>query len=176
MTTALGHDPWLRDQLLGVDKKLGLPAGTSAAMWQRESGYKTGLVSDQGAMGLAQIMPEQLGEMRRRFGKDMDPNDPKDAVSMFSEMMTENVSKFGAGDAVKAYHGGWNTANWGGKTSAYDQGVKSNAAQFSQPLMNPGRGSAASYHDIRVDVTVEGKTTSKTVRSPFTGPRATGTQ
>ena len=95
---------------------------------------------------------------------------------MFSEMMTENVSKFGAGDAVKAYHGGWNTANWGGKTSAYDQGIKSTAAQFSQSLMNPGRGSAASYHDIRVDVTVEGKTTSKTVRSPFTGPRATGTQ
>ena len=118
-------------------------------------------------MGLAQIMPEQLAVMSKRFGRDMDPNDPKDALAMFSEMMTENVNKFGADDAVKAYHGGWNTANWGGKTNAYDQWVKSSAGQFASPMLNPGRGSSEAYASIDIRVHRDGGVDTKNVKAKF---------
>ena len=154
----LGQDPWLRAELIKTDKMLGLPEGTSAAQFQKESRYRPGAVSKAGARGLLQIMPGTLASMNRRFGREMNPSDPRDAVLMHRELMRENVAKFGTEGALEAYNGGWNPSKWNNaETRDYKKWITSHASEFSGQIVNPGRGGGEAYAHLKVDVNVDGK-------------------
>lgn len=84
------------------------------AMAQVESGYDPNAVSPVGAEGLMQIMPATAKSL------GVDPRDPKQAIHGAAKLMRENLDRYGnPEEAVLAYHGGTNKANWGPKTHGY---------------------------------------------------------
>lgn len=101
------------------------------AQMQIESGGKRDAVSEKGAQGLMQIMPET----QRALGVT-DPNDPQQAIFGAAKLMAENLDRYGnVADAVRAYHGGTDKANWGPKTQAY---VGKVLAGYGAPASAPG--------------------------------------
>lgn len=108
-------------ELSKTDKLLNLPAGFSRAQMQVESGFDPRAVSPAGAQGLAQVMPATLSSLSKRFGRDLDPFNPSDAVQIQREVMRENLSKFkDPAKALMAYNGGWDESKWNNpETQAY---------------------------------------------------------
>jgi hypothetical protein len=176
----LSKDKALRDELAKTDRMLGLPAGTSAAQMQQESGFNPNARSNKGAMGLAQVMPKTLLELERRFGRKLNPYDPKDAVLIQRELMRENMAKFGnVKDALSAYNGGWDPSRWrNSETSAYAPKILRNASSFATPLPEDAPKQAESKpqkvtfeHQITLNdkngvPIAPASTVSKTVRAP----------
>lgn len=80
-----------------------------------ESGGNPNARSEKDAMGLMQIIPET----QRALGVT-NPNDPQQSIFAAARLMSENLDRYGnVADAVRAYHGGTDQANWGPKTQAY---------------------------------------------------------
>lgn len=74
------------------------------------------------AEGIAQFIPSTAHALGIT-----DPYDPKQAIFGQAKLMAENTKRYGnTEDALKAYHGGTNTKNWGPKTQAYPQQVLKN--------------------------------------------------
>lgn len=91
------------------------------AQMKIESGGNPKAESEKGAQGLMQIMPDT----QRRLGVT-DPNDPRQSIFAAAKLMAENLDRYGnVNDAVLAYHGGTDPANWGPKTQAYARNVVS---------------------------------------------------
>lgn len=52
------------------------------------------------------------------------PNDPAEAIPAMAKLLDQNLTRYGnVADALHAYHGGTDQANWGPKTKAYAQKV-----------------------------------------------------
>lgn len=67
------------------------------------------------AVGLMQLIPDTA----KRLGVT-NPKDPKQAIPAAARLMAENLDTFGnPTDAIMAYHGGTDKANWGPKTQNY---------------------------------------------------------
>lgn len=97
------------------------------AQMKIESGGRLNAVSEKGAQGPMQIIPAT----QKALGVT-DPTDPRQAIFGAARLMAENLDRYGnVNDAVKAYHGGTDQANWGPKTNAYAQKV---AAVYGQPV------------------------------------------
>lgn len=91
------------------------------AQMKIESGGNPKAESEKGARGLMQIMPDT----QRRLGVT-DPDDPRQSIFAAARLMAENLDRYGnVNDAVLAYHGGTDPANWGPKTQAYARNVVS---------------------------------------------------
>jgi hypothetical protein len=91
------------------------------AQMQIESGGNPSAQSEKGAQGLMQIIPET----QKALGVT-NPNDPKQSIYAAAELMAQNLDRYGnVADAVRAYHGGTDQANWGPKTQAYANNVVS---------------------------------------------------
>jgi hypothetical protein len=123
--------------LAETDKALGLPAGFSAAQIQVESGGNPKARSSAGAMGLAQVMPETLAVVSKRLGRELDPDNEKDAVDIHREVMRENLTQFkDPAKALMAYNGGWNPDKWGNpETAAYVGKVQAAMKSGQNPVM-----------------------------------------
>lgn len=136
-----GVDPALLKQLGETDSMLGMPAGTSALQFAKESGFNPNAVSPAGAMGLAQVMPSTLKSLEKRFGRKLDPSNQGDAVLMHRELMRENLAHFGnLPDALKAYNAGWDKSRWNNpETASYTDGILS--TQLPDTGAGAGRGS-----------------------------------
>jgi len=75
------------------------------------------------AQGIAQFIPSTAQ------GIGINPMDPNQAIPAAARMDAENIQHYGnPADAMKAYYGGPNQANWGPKTNRYMQDV---AARFA---------------------------------------------
>lgn len=97
------------------------------AQMKIESGGRLNAISEKGAQGPMQIIPAT----QKALGVT-DPTDPRQAIFGAAKLMAENLDRYGnVNDAVKAYHGGTDQANWGPKTNAYAQKV---AAVYGQPV------------------------------------------
>lgn len=93
--------------LAQTDRELGMPPGTSAAQIEQESGWRTNAQSRAGAMGLAQVMPRTLEGVNRQLGRQLDPWNPEDAVTIHREVMRQTLREMGnLGDALRAYNAG----------------------------------------------------------------------
>lgn len=123
--------------LADTDKALSLPAGFSAAQIQVESGGNPKARSSAGAMGLAQVMPDTLAVVSKRLGRELDPDNEKDAVDIHREVMRENLAKFkDPAKALMAYNGGWNPDKWGNpETAAYVGKVQAAMKSGKNPIM-----------------------------------------
>ncbi len=96
-----------------VARDTGVPTQLLLNMWDVESGKGTNMTSPKGAKGHMQIMPRELGVMRKTYGEDLDPMELADSVFMAGKMLKENMQHFGnIPDAVSAYNGGWTKSRW----------------------------------------------------------------
>jgi hypothetical protein len=109
-----------------TDKLLGLTPGTSYAQLKHESQLSDSATSKAGAMGVAQIMPDTLKSLQKRFGRTLDPRKTEDALLMHREVMRENMAQFkNEDDALRAYNGGWDKSRWNNpETSSYVSKVR----------------------------------------------------
>lgn len=97
-----------------TDKMLKLPPGATLAQLYQESALDPQARSKAGAMGIAQVVPATLKALENRFGRNLDPFNPMDAILIHREVMRENMAKFKTWEkALKAYNAGWNPQNWG---------------------------------------------------------------
>lgn len=85
------------------------------ALVQTESGGDPNAVSPSGAVGPAQLLPSTA----QALGVT-DPKDPAQAINGAARLLDQNLKAYGnLDDALRAYHGGTDRANWGPKTEAY---------------------------------------------------------
>lgn len=77
------------------------------------------------AQGLAQMIPDT----QKRLGIT-DPFDPEQSIMGAARLLDENLKRYGNLDeAVMAYHGGTNKANWGPKTKDYLKKIRGGMGQ-----------------------------------------------
>lgn len=104
------------------------------ALTAQESGGDGTAVSYKGARGSTQLMPPTAKEMASKLGLAFMPqmlnsNDPKALRyqrALAEAYFTEGLSKHGnLRDALRYYHGGPDTAQWGPKTNAYADAILS---------------------------------------------------
>ena len=104
----------------------GVSPETLDGMWRTESArgtHKTmeGPPTKWGtAKGHFQHLDNIRATLSKRAGKEFDPFDFNDSLTMATMMLKENMDKFGnEDDAVRAYFGGWDKDKWGSGTADY---------------------------------------------------------
>lgn len=99
----------------------GLPEAVLRGIWKTESAEGKNMRSSAGARGHMQIMPETQRKLEDRAGREMNPDDLGDALTMASELMRENLAaaKGDVTTALRMYHGGWDRSQWGPVNAAY---------------------------------------------------------
>lgn len=103
-------------QKYNVDPKL------IAALVRTESGGDPNAYNAEfGATGLGQQIPATAKAL------GIDPNDPAQSIEGVAKLLNENLNRYGSPEqAVLAYHGGTDQANWGPKTQDYLRKVSAN--------------------------------------------------
>lgn len=101
-----------------------------------ESGFNPQAVNaSTDATGLGQQIPATAQSL------GIDPRDPVQSINGAARQLSENLRRYGnVDDAVRAYHGGTDQANWGPKTEDYLSKVSSafrNQSQASAPQAQP---------------------------------------
>lgn len=95
--------------------KYNIPVSLLKAHARVESGMNPNAVSSAGAEGLMQLLPSTA----RSLGVK-DSFDPQQNIMGAAKLIRENLDRYGnTNDAIMAYHGGTNQANWGPKTRDY---------------------------------------------------------
>jgi Transglycosylase SLT domain len=122
-------------------RKTGISAATLKAVSFVESKFNPGAVSDQGAVGLMQVKPENFKSLGIT-----DPRDPRQNIMGGSELLRQYLQMAG-GDmdtALMLYHGGPNRRGWGPKTRAYPGLVSAAGGGNAAQPMGPG-GTSGSH-------------------------------
>jgi hypothetical protein len=97
-----------------------------------ESTNNPNAVSDKGATGLMQIMPSNYKSLGIT-----NPNDPTQNIMGGTKLLSQLLDRFGdVTTALRHYHGGDNTANWGPVNAAYPAKVFYAGGIMSQPQGN----------------------------------------
>lgn len=101
-----------------------LPKGILDAIRLAGERSNANQVSEAGAQSVYQITPPTARGIQRNYG--FNPLDDADAATHgAAALMDENIRRAGnVDDAVAMYHGGLNKRNWGPRTQAYEQRVK----------------------------------------------------
>ncbi len=87
-------------------QRFGVPAHWILAVMRRESAGDVRAVSEKGAMGLMQIMPDTWDELRARYGLGRDPFDPRDNILAGAAYLRELHDRFGSPGFLAAYNAG----------------------------------------------------------------------
>lgn len=92
-----------REYLKSIDRQLGIPEGTTASVWQQESGSGKHMTSGAGAMGHFQFMPQTAAQYGLK-----DPNNFKESAEAFGRYMGDLLKHFqgNLSDALSAYNMG----------------------------------------------------------------------
>jgi hypothetical protein len=147
-----------------------------------ESGGNPNAKSEVGAEGLMQIMPDTQKRLGVTHAKD-----PTQAIFGAAKLMAENLDRYGnVADAVRAYHGGTDKANWGPKTQAYvskvlsGYGAPAQAAPVAQQphddlaadFASPAAAQAAPVDDLMSDFAPTGKAPDTAAQTATPAPNA----
>lgn len=126
MLPKIDRDATREVQIAQAAEFAGVSPKTLDGMWRTETGRGTHptMVGPATKWGQAKGHFQQLDsiqkELSKRAGRSLDPFDFTDAVTMVAMQMKENMDRYGnEKDAVLAYHGGTNKANWGPNTKDY---------------------------------------------------------
>ena len=87
-------------------QRFGVPAHWILAVMRRESAGDMRAVSEKGAIGLMQIMPDTWDELRARYGLGSDPFDPRDNILAGAAYLRELHDRFGSPGFLAAYNAG----------------------------------------------------------------------
>ena len=125
-----------------AEQKYNLPAGVLQATAMNESSgdpSKDGVPTKYGtAQGLMQLLPDTAAGLGVK-----DPYDPTQAIEGGAKLLRQNLDKYGnLNDALMAYHGGDNKANWGDKTKASAANVQKIMSASDDPLVAEIQGYA----------------------------------
>lgn len=114
-----------------------------ASIVQTESsGNPNAYNSEYGATGLGQQIPATAKAL------GIDPKDPAQSIEGVAKLLDENLSRYGSAEqAVLAYHGGTDQANWGPKTQDYLRKVSTNygAPQVAKQTAAPDSDFEAAF-------------------------------
>ena len=104
--TAAFH-PQSRDRIIAdASERFAVPERWIRAVIQAESAGDPSAVSEAGAMGLMQIMPETWDELRTSHGLGDDPFDPRDNVLAGAAYLRAMYNRFGSPGFLVAYNAG----------------------------------------------------------------------
>ncbi|WP_422005850.1 lytic transglycosylase domain-containing protein [Pyruvatibacter mobilis] len=87
-------------------QRFGVPAHWILAVMRRESAGNVRAVSERGAMGLLQIMPDTWDELRARYSLGRDPFNPRDNILAGAAYLRELHDRFGSPGFLAAYNAG----------------------------------------------------------------------
>lgn len=121
------RDMTREQQIEEAAKFAGVPAAVIDGIWRTESnrGQHATMVGPDTKWGKAKGHFQQLDGIvktwSQRLGKELDPFDFSDGLTMMAHQLKENMGiyKGSVDKSVMAYHGGTNQANWGPKTQKY---------------------------------------------------------
>lgn len=90
-----------------ASQRFRIPEAWIHAVLDAESAHDIGAVSDAGAMGLMQIMPDTWAELRTRYGLGRDPYTPRDNILAGAAYLREMWDRYGdIGAMLAAYNAG----------------------------------------------------------------------
>ena len=87
-------------------QRFGVPTQWILAVMRKESAGDVRAVSEKGAMGLMQIMPDTWDVLRARYGLGRDPFDPRDNIFAGAAYLHELHDRFGSPGFLAAYNAG----------------------------------------------------------------------
>jgi soluble lytic murein transglycosylase-like protein len=111
MTSRQLLDRW-KPFITEASKKFGIPKSWIRAVVSRESGGRTmegeraPIVSDAGAVGVMQVMPQTYDEMRAQYDLGSDAADPHDNIIAGSAYLAWLYRRYGFPDMFAAYNDG----------------------------------------------------------------------
>lgn len=154
MLPQINRDASKEEQIAQAAEFAGVSPKTLDGMWRTETnrGTHPTMVGPATKWGTAKGHFQQLDsiqkELSKRAGRDLDPFDFTDAVTMAAMHLKENMDRYGnERDAVLAYHGGTNKDNWGPKTQDYatkvfgpDVVIGAGRGNVNPTLANPVQG------------------------------------
>lgn len=143
------------------DRKAGFDKGTTAALIGVESSFDSGAISNKGAGGLFQIMPENTAAYSKEAGRQLNPHNTDDAFYMYDKLMAERRRKYG-GDTdkmLRSYHGGYDEDDWGPVNQDYLPKIDKKKREMA--ANTAGNNAPQNYampqsvsHAVTVDVTM----------------------
>lgn len=89
-----------------ASRRFRVPASWLRAVMRAESAGDANSVSEKGAIGLMQIMPETYAELRAKHGFGPDPFEPRDNILAGAAYLAEMFSRYGAPGFLAAYNAG----------------------------------------------------------------------
>ena len=104
--TAAFHPQSLDAIIADASERFAVPVRWIRAVMQAESAGDPSAVSEAGAMGLMQIMPETWDELRTGHGLGDDPFDPRDNVLAGAAYLRTMYDRFGSPGFLAAYNAG----------------------------------------------------------------------
>ena len=121
-----------------AEQKYNLPAGLLYAQAQNEDSSGDPNAKGQSTKyGTAQGVMQLLPDTAKSLG--VDPTDPAQAIDGAGKLMRENLDRYkDLPTALKAYHGGTNSSNWGDKTNTYSQKVQKSMGITIAPVPEAG--------------------------------------
>ena len=104
--TAAFHPQSLDAIIAEASQRFAVPERWIRAVMQAESAGDPSAVSEAGAMGLMQIMPETWDELRTAHGLGDNPFDPRDNVLVGAAYLRAMYDQFGSPGFLAAYNAG----------------------------------------------------------------------
>lgn len=104
--TAAFHPQFLDRIIAEASERFAVPERWVRAVMQAESAGDPSAVSEAGAIGLMQIMPETWNELRTAHGLGVDPFDPRDNVLAGAAYLRAMYNRFGSPGFLAAYNAG----------------------------------------------------------------------
>ncbi len=89
-----------------ASRRFHLPGSWLRAVMRAESHGDAKSVSDKGAIGLMQIMPQTYAELRARYGLGPDPFDPHDNILAGAAYLADMFARYGSPGFLAAYNAG----------------------------------------------------------------------
>ncbi len=89
-----------------ASRRFHVPSAWLRAVMRAESGGDAKLVSDKGAIGLMQVMPQTYAEQRAKYGFGPDPFDPRDNILAGAAYLADMFGRYGASGFLAAYNAG----------------------------------------------------------------------
>jgi hypothetical protein len=89
-----------------ASRRFHVPASWLRAVMRAESAGDANSVSEKGAIGLMQVMPETYVELRAKHGFGPDPFEPRDNVLAGAAYLADMFSRYGEGGFLAAYNAG----------------------------------------------------------------------
>lgn len=159
--TYSGATPDLLRRAAESDRKAGFDKGTTAAVIGVESSFDSGAISNKGAGGIFQIMPENVDTYSKEVGRRLNPHNNNDAFLMYDKLMAERRRHYN-GDTdkmLRSYHGGYDEDDWGPVNQDYlpkiDKKKREMAANESQRQQQQTyQMPQTMQHAVAVDVTM----------------------